>query len=148
MADQVFIIPVILLGVILGLYELILIHRDESFRGSHWLGHGLHSIGTMMIALFATMNTEYFLQITGLINSGIPLINNVLAVQIAVGIILNIKIHATSAVIKGRAFSGGLSGGMAEHWTHTTIISALVIAAPYIWPFVAPMIPSYLGGTA
>jgi len=148
MADEVLIIPVIMLGLVLGLYELILIHRDESFRGSHWLGHGLHAVGTMMIALFAVMNTEYFLEITGLIDSGIPFISNVLAVRIAVGVILNIKIHATSAVIKGRAFSGGLSGGMAEHWTHTTIVSALVVLAPYIWPFAAPFIPSYLGGTA
>ena len=36
--------PVITLGIILGLYELILIHRDENFRGSHWLGHGIHAV--------------------------------------------------------------------------------------------------------
>lgn len=144
MADLI-VIPVLTLGVVLGLYELILIHKDENFRGSHWVGHGLHAVGTMMIALFAVMNTEYFLEITNLINSGIPLISNVLAVRIAIGIILNIKIHMTSAVIRG----GGLAArGMAEHWTHTTIVSVLVVIAPYIWPFVAPMIPAYLGGSA
>lgn len=147
MADLI-LIPVIVLGVVLGLYELILIHRDENFRGSHWLGHGLHAIGTMMIALFATMNTQYFLEITGLINSGIPFISNVLLVQIVIGLILNIKIHATSAIIKGRLFAGGVGGSMAEHWTHTTIVSALVVLAPYIWPFLAPFVPIYLGGTA
>ncbi|MBU0962892.1 MAG: hypothetical protein KKD48_03225 [Nanoarchaeota archaeon] len=144
MADLI-LIPVLLFGVILGLYELILIHRDESFRGSHWLGHGLHAIFFMIIALFATMNTEFFLEVTGLLGSGIPLISNVLLVRIAVGIILNIKMHATSAVIKG----GGLAArGMAEHWTHTIIVSALVVIAPYIWPFIAPLVPSYLGGLA
>lgn len=145
MADELIIIPVLTIGVVLGLYELILIHKDESFRGSHWFGHGLHAIVTMIIALFIVMNTEYFLNVTGLINSGIPLISNILAVQIAVGIILNIKIHMTSAVIHGGRLA---TRGMAEHWTHTTIISILVIISPYIWPFLAPMVPSYLGGTA
>ena len=145
MADELILIPVLTIGVVLGLYELLLVHRDENFRGSHWLGHGLHAVVAMIIALFIVMNTEYFLNATGLINSGIPLINNVLAVQIAVGIILNIKMHAASAVIR----SGGLAArGMAEHWTHTTIISVLVIISPYVWPFLAPMVPSYLGGTA
>ncbi|MBS3163750.1 hypothetical protein J4427_03640 [Candidatus Woesearchaeota archaeon] len=147
MAD-LFLIPVITIGIVLGLYELILIHRDENFRGSHWLGHGLHAITTMIIALFATMNTEYFLEVTGLLNSGIPFISNVLLVRIAIGLILNIKIHATSAIIKGRLFAGGLGGSMAEHWTHTTIVSALVVLAPYLWPFLAPFVPVYLGGTA
>jgi len=64
--------PVIILGIILGLYELILIHRDESFRGSHWLGHGLHSIIIMMVALFAVFNWDYFLGITTLGQRGIP----------------------------------------------------------------------------
>ena len=144
MAEELIIMPVITLGVILGLYELFLIHADMNFRGSHWFGHGLHAIVIMMIALFATMNTEYFLSVTGLINSGIPLISSTLAVRIAIGIILNIKIHATSALAKGTLAARGL----AEHWIHTIIISALVIIAPYVWPFVEPLVPSYLGGIA
>ena len=141
------ILPIIPLGLILGFYELILIHRDENFRGSHWLGHGIHSVVFMFIALFAVMNTEFFLTITGLINSNIPLISNVWVVRIAIGLILNIKMHATSAVIKGKAFGGGLSGGMAEHWTHTLMVSALVVLAPLYWPLLEPLLPAYLGGT-
>src|SRR3989344_4087324 len=91
--------PVIGLGIILGLYELILIHRDENFRGSHWLGHGLHAVVFMWVALFAVFNTDYFMQITVLINTGWPLISNPWAIRIAIGLILNIKMHATSAVI-------------------------------------------------
>lgn len=140
-------LPILPLGLILGLYELILVHRDENFRGSHWLGHGIHAVVFMFLALFAVMNTDFFLTITGLINSNIPLINNVWVVRIAIGIILNIKMHATSAVIKGRAFSGGVSGSMAEHWTHTTLISLFVILAPLYWPLLAPLLPAYLGGS-
>ncbi len=145
---SLFLLPILPLGLILGLYELILIHKDTNFRGSHWLGHGLHSVVFMFIAIFAVMNTEYFLTITGLINSNIPLINNVWVVRVAIGLILNIKMHATSAVIKGRAFSGGVSGRMAEHWTHTTLVSVLVVLTPLYWPFLAPFLPAWLGGTA
>lgn len=143
MADLI-ILPIIPLGIIIGLYELIAIHGDMSFRGSHWFGHGLHSIIFIWIALFITMNTEYFLEATNLINTGWPLISNVLAVRIAAGLILNLKIHATSALAKGRLAARGL----AEHWTHTLIVSALVVVAPYLWPVFEPMVPSYLGGSA
>ena len=135
------IMPVIVIGIVLGLYELILIHRDENFRGSHWFGHGLHCVAIMMVALFITMNTEYFLEITGLLESGIPFISNPLLLRIAVGIILNIKMHATSAVIRGGRLA---TRGMAEHWTHTTLISALVVIAPYVWPYIAPLLPEWL----
>ena len=140
--------PVVPMGLILGLYELILIHGDMNFRGSHWLGHGLHSVGVMWVALFIVFNVEYFLTVTGLGAMDIPLISSPLVVRILVGLILNIKIHASSALAKGQLQSRGL----AEHWTHTIVVSGLVIAAPYLWPFLEPMImpmmPSWLGGTA
>ncbi len=132
--------PVIGLGIILGLYELIVIHRDENFRGSHWFGHGLHSVVVMIIALFAVMNTEYFLEITGLIARNIPLISNVLVVRIALGLILAVKMWAVSAVIKG----GGGTRGMHEGLIHVLIISALVVTAPYYWPLIKPALESFL----
>ncbi|MAF50759.1 MAG: hypothetical protein CMH64_01580 [Nanoarchaeota archaeon] len=137
--------PVIVLGLLLGLYELILIHRDEDFRGSHWIGHGIHAVVFMMVALFAVFNWEYFLQVTGLAAKGIPLISDVLVGRIAIGVILNFKMHAVSAVIKGKAFAGGVSGGMAEHWTHTILVTVLVVVAPYYWPLLAPFLPGWVG---
>src|SRR3989344_9320719 len=102
-------IPILSLGVLLGLYELILIHRDENFRGSHWFGHGLHSVGIMIVALFFVYNTEYFLTVTGLGEKGWPLISNPWAVRIIIGLILNIKMHASCAVLtflgRGKFFS-------------------------------------------
>ncbi|MBS3152610.1 hypothetical protein J4230_04330 [Candidatus Woesearchaeota archaeon] len=139
-------VPIIALGIILGLYELILIHRDENFRGSHWLGHGFHSVFFMFIALFFVFNTEYFLNITGLAEKGWPFISNPWAVRVVIGLILNIKMHVTSAVIKG-GLRGSMTGGMAEHWTHTTIVSVLVILAPLYWPILATFLPEWAGGT-
>jgi len=132
--------PVIGLGIILGLYELILIHRDENFRGSHWLGHGIHSVVIMVAALFAVMNTEYFLEFTGLIASGIPLISNILAVRIAVGLILVIKMWSVSSVIKG----GGGTRGMHEGFIHIFVVAVLVVAAPYYWPLLEPVLEPFL----
>ena len=134
--------PVIGLGIILGLYELMLIHRDESFRGSHWLGHGIHAIVIMVIALFAVMNTEYFLEITGLIAKDIPFISNVLMVRIAIGLILAIKMWSVSSVIKG----GGGTRGMHESLIHILIVAALVVTAPYYWPLLEPVLEPYLPG--
>ena len=130
----------LVMGILIGLYELILIHRDESFRGSHWLGHGVHSVVIMIIALFAVMNTEYFLEITGLIASGIPLISNALVVRIAVGLVLAIKMWGVSAVIKG----GGGVKGMHEGFTHILIVVVLVVAAPYYWPLLKPVLEPVL----
>ena len=134
---ELILIPVLALGVIFGLYELFTIHADMNFRGSHWFGHGAHAIGLMILALFITMNTEYFLQITGLASSGIPYITSALLIRIAVGLILTIKIHAVSAI-------GGGGKGLAEKWTHTLILSILVVLAPYIWPFISPLLPAWL----
>lgn len=137
--------PIIVLGIILGLYELILIHRDENFRGSHWFGHGLHAIFFMFIALFFVFYTEYFLTITGLIDKDWFILSNPWAVRAIIGLILNIKMHATSAVIKG-GLRGSMTGGMAEHWTHTTIVSVLVVLAPLYWPFIATILPVWATG--
>ena len=138
-------VPILSIGVILGLYELILIHRDVNFRGSHWLGHGVHSVVFMIVGLFFIFNTEYFLGITGLGEKGWPLISNPWVVRILIGLILNIKMHATTAVIKG-GLIGSSTGGMAEHWTHTTIVTILAILSPLYWPILAQFLPAWAGG--
>ncbi len=139
------IVPIVVLGIVLGLYELILIHRDENFRGSHWFGHGLHSVIFMFVALFFVFNTEYFLSITGLGDKGWPIISNPWAVRVIIGLILNIKMHATSAVIKG-GLRGSMTGGMTEHWFHTTLVSALVVLSPLYWPLLSNFLPEWAGG--
>jgi len=131
---------VIVLGVILGLYELIAIHGDLNFRGSHWIGHGFHSVLLMMVALFAVFNWPLFLDITTLASRNVPLISDVWIGRIAVGLILNFKMHAVSKAVHGQL----AARGMAEHWTHTLLISALVVVSPLYWPFIEPMLPGWL----
>ena len=144
--DTIFgIVPILALGLILGLYELILIHRDESFRGSHWIGHGLHAVIFMIIALFFIFNTEYFLSITGLGEKAWPVISSTWGVRIIIGLILNIKMHAVSAAVKG-GLRGSITGGMTEHWLHTTIVTVLVVTSPLYWPILAQFLPEWAGG--
>jgi len=54
-------IPALVLTPIIGLYELFLIHHDENFRGSHWIGHGLSTFVTILIGLLIVFNIPYFL---------------------------------------------------------------------------------------
>ncbi len=130
------------LGAVIGLYELILVHRDENFRGSHWLSHGLHSVFWAMLAIFATMNAQFVYDNLTFLQS-IPLISNIIFFQIFIGLLTIIKVHAASAVVKTTV---GSSKGLKETWAHSFVIGILVVAAPYIWPFIAPVVEPYFGG--
>ncbi|MEK6862897.1 MAG: hypothetical protein AABW57_01910 [Nanoarchaeota archaeon] len=139
MAELQYIGPLVM-GIIIGLYELILVHRDENFRGSHWLSHGLHSVFWAMLAVFATMNAEFvYANLTFLQN--IPYLNNILVFRIFIGLLTLIKVHAASAVVRTTI---GSSKGLKQTWAHSLIVAALVVLSPYIWPFIAPVVSPYL----
>ena len=137
---ELLIMPPIILGVIIGLYELILIHRDENFRGSHWFGHGLHAAGWAIVAVFVTMNAEFvYANLTFLQN--IPFLENIIVFRIIIGLLTMIKVHGASAVVKTTV---GSSRGMKETWAHSFVIGVLVVLAPYIWPFLEPLVSNYI----
>jgi len=132
------IMPPIILGLVIGIYEIILLHRDVTVP-THRFGHGIHAIVFAIIACFATMNTAWvFATFTFL--QGIAFLKPVVF-QVIVGIIAMIKIHGVSAAIKTTI--GGMSLGLKETWTHSFIVGALIVAAPYVWPFIAPVMPAW-----
>jgi len=133
------VMPAIVMGVVIGLYEVLLIQRDVKVA-THKLAHSVHAFGFAIIAIFATMNTEWLLQ-TFTFLQGIPLLGTPIVLQILVGIIAMIKIHGASAAIKS---SVGGAVGLGETWAHSFIVGALIVAAPYIWPFIAPILPGWL----
>jgi hypothetical protein len=139
MADLM-IIPPLILGVIIGLYELILIHKDENFRGSHWFSHGLHAIGWAILALFVVMNADYVYENFTFLQS-IPFIGNVLIFRIAIGLLTILKIHGASAVVKTTV---GSSRGLKETWAHSLVVGVLVVISPYVWPYIAPLFDNLL----
>ena len=133
---ELIVIPAIIMGAVIGLYELILIHRDENFRGSHWFGHGLHAVFFAMGAVFVTMNTEFVYETFAFLQT-IPYLENPWIFRSAIGLITMIKVHAASAVVKGTI---GSTKGMKETWAHSLVVAALVVLAPEIWALVGPVI--------
>ncbi|MFH1209538.1 MAG: hypothetical protein V1663_02000 [archaeon] len=137
---ELMIIPPLILSVIIGLYELILIHKDENFRGSHWFSHGLHAVGWAILALFVVMNADYVYENFTFLQS-IPFIGNVLVFRILIGLLTILKIHGASAVVRTTV---GTSRGLKETWAHSLVVGILIVISPYIWPFIAPLFDNLL----
>lgn len=130
--------PAIALGIIIGIYEILVIHRDVQVK-THRFGHGIHALFLSVLFVLITMNTQYFLQIIPAI-AGIPVVGNVHILRVIVGLIAAVKIHGVSRAISG---AGG-GRGMGETWFHSILIGGLIIAAPYIYPAVQSLIPGWL----
>lgn len=115
-------IPVLVLGIVLGIIELIFVHQDEAGMG--WLKHGLHAIPTMIIFLFISMNIGWLLNLFGMAEN----LWLDIGIRVVIGIIAMAKISAAVAV------AGRVVG---EKLPHTIIIGVLVMAAPFIWEIIA-----------
>ncbi len=130
--------PAIALGLIIGVYEFLVMSRDVRVP-THKFGHGIHSVILALAFTFATMNTEFVLTLIPQLQA-IPILGTVLGARIALGLIAAIKIHATSQAVKG---AGG-GPGLGETWFHSVLVGALITAAPYAYPILEPVIPSWL----
>ena len=128
-------LPAIYLGLTIGLYEAILLHRDVSIP-THQFGHMFHALIFAMVAVFASMNVDFVLGAIPTLQS-IPLINNPLIFRIAIALVAMIKMHAVSSAAPGMA---GGTVGMKEKWSHSFIIAAAIVAAPYVWPMIEPLV--------
>jgi len=115
------ILPVLIMGVILAIIELIFVHQDEAGMG--WLKHGLHAIPTMFIFLFIAMNIGWALGLVGMKET----LWIDIGVRVVIGILAMAKISAAAAV----------AGKVGEKLPHTIIIGVLVMASPFIWEIVA-----------
>jgi hypothetical protein len=131
-------VPPLIMGVIIGLYEIILIHRDVTVP-THRFGHSVHALIFAVVATFATMNTPWVFDNFAFLQ-GLPFMSP-LIFQIIIGLIAVMKIHGVSAAIKTTI--GGISVGMRETWFHSILVGALIVAAPYVWPLVAPVLPAW-----
>lgn len=137
MAEGFIIGPSIALGLIIGVYEALVIHRDVQVP-THRMGHMIHALILAIAFVFASMNTEFVLNLIPALQA-IPVLGTVLGARIALGLIAVIKIHAVSQAIK----SGG-GPGMGETWFHSILIGALITAAPYAFPLLEPMLPDWI----
>lgn len=126
-------LPSILIGILISIVELAFVHSDEG-AGVHWLGHGLHAVPVCVIGTIISMHADLVLRfIPGL--SKIPALN--IVIPILVGLIIAFKVKAAAAIIHGH-------GNVGEKLPHALIIGALVAAAPFVWPFIEPIVPKFL----
>lgn len=145
MADPVqpalMIMPAVAAGIVIGIYEIILIHRDVTIP-IHRFGHGLHALIIAIIAAFAVFNVPFVFSLFPQL-AKIPYLGTVIGFRVLIGIIMMGKIHGVSSALKG---AGMASHGMRETWLHSLIVAALVVVAPYAWPSIAPFLPKWAGG--
>lgn len=123
------IIPVIVLGVILGILEMVFVHKDESGMG--WMKHGLHAIPVMLIFIFVSMNIKWVL---GLFNMQDNLWLTI-GIRVVVGLIAIAKIQGAAAV----------AGRVGEKLPHTLVIAVLIMVAPFLWELLLCAIPFIKG---
>lgn len=124
-------LPAVAIGLIIGLVELFFVHADENFRGSHWLGHGLHAVFFAIIFVFVNMNADAVLNYFKL---AFPYQDIILRGIIA--IIAFAKIAGSAA---------GAGKAVKEKIWHVLIIVALITATPYAWPILKPVCASLVG---
>ena len=121
------IVPVIVIGIILGLLEMIFVHHDEAGMG--WMKHGFHALPTMFIFIFIAMNVDFVLSLLGdKMPAGEWLI---ISIRVLIGIIAAFKIKGAAAV----------AGRVGENWPHVLIIATLVVVAPFIWEMFLCSVP-------
>ena len=85
------------------------------------------------------MNAQFVLDLIPAL-AAIPVLGTTIGLQIAIGLIAAIKIHGVSQAIK----TGGGGAGLGETWFHSILIGALIVAAPYAYPVVEPMLPDWI----
>jgi len=125
--------PALIMGIVIGLVELFFVHADE--KGMGWLKHGSHAVVAAMVLVFISMNIG---PVSAM--AGYPLEESFwlnLGVRVLLGIIATVKVKSAAA-IAGKASSFG------EKFSHALIVGILIAVAPYAWPFVQPLVPSWL----
>lgn len=130
------ILPAVYIGGLIGLYEMFLVHKDEAFRGSHWLKHGWHALLVTMFFVFLSMNVDFVYSI-------IPALKDVpiIAIRGLIAVIAAAKVHTAAAVLR----SSALGPTLGETWIHSLVVGILIAVAPYIWPFIEPLFTNFLG---
>lgn len=131
--------PALFLGVLIGLYEVFLVHKDTP--AVHRFKHSLHAFGFALLFCFCSMNVDFVLSIIPAIKS-IPLLGSPLFLRIAIGLVAAVKIHVVTKVIPGTSTLG--LKRMGETWFHSLSIGGLIVAAPYVYPLIEGALPSWV----
>ena len=133
------VMPALISGLVIGIYESILLHRDVTVP-THRLGHTVHALVFAILFTFISMNTQWVATTFNL--AGIHyLLANKWVLRGIVGLIAVAKIHGASAAIKGAT---GSSMGLKETWFHSLLIGVLIVVAPEVWPLISGSLPGWM----
>ncbi len=138
-APKLVIMPPIGIGIIIGLYEFFLLTRDVQI-GGHKFGHGITAVIIAVAGCIFSFNVPLVYMLVPQLK-GVFLLGSEVGVRVLLGIIIAAKVHGASAALKG---AGMNVPGMSETWFHSFLIGGLVGGSPYLYPFVQPMLPTWL----
>lgn len=128
------IIPALIVGAIASVMELAFVHSDEGV-GAHWLTHGLHAVPVCIIGAIISMNASWALSFLPKNIAAISWLTY--ALPIIIGLFIAFKVKASAAIIHGH-------GDVGEKLPHALAVGAVIAVAPFIWPFLAPVLPAFL----
>lgn len=127
--------PAILMGLAIGFYEAHLVHNDEgNIKGS--MGHALHTIPVTMVFVFIAMNVDFIVALLPKVaffkSAVFPHVLRAL-----VGIVAMAKIYGAGAI-------SGKIQGMHEKFGHVILVAALIVATPYLFEIIKPMLENVM----
>ena len=122
------IIPALIMGIIIGILEIIFVYKDVPHR---WVSNILHAFIFSIFFVFINMNVEY---VFILFNWSLPF--PIYFIYLFIGLVAFIKIYGAirikvpqTAEDKRRMSCGG-------RFIHTCVIALLIATSPYIWKFI------------
>lgn len=135
------IMPALVMGIIIGIINLIMMIKDETGSASSVISHGATAFIWVIVFVFLSMNYTLVLSMIPSLQNGF--FGNVIVIRLILGLISAIYVHVHSGL-----FKGARGAGMHETWLHSFGLGLLVAISPYIWPFLAPMLPTWMGGSS
>jgi hypothetical protein len=147
MAEALMFGPPIVFGLIIGIYEMIFIHKDVFFI-KHRFSKGSSSLFFSIILsfffAFVVFNAEFFLNIIPALQS-MPILGSVLGLNILIGLVVAIKSYIVSKIAK--TYRTSMSARrISTTWFHCIFIGFLLILAPYIYQLIENILPAFITG--
>jgi hypothetical protein len=127
----------IVMGVLIGIVDLVFMIKDESGDAKTVMGHGLGALVYLIPLSFVAFNLGFLNNLTFLPE----FVRMEWVSLVGLGLIAGIIVHAKSGLFKK-------ARGRGTHvtWVHSFIIGVLVVVGPYIWEsFVGPIVGEYIG---
>ena len=130
------IIPALVIGLIIGILEIIFVYKDVPRR---WVSNSFHAFIFAIFFVFINMNLEY---VFILFNWNLPF--PIFYIYLLIGLVAFIKIYGAIRIKMPENEDPRRRISFGGRFIHTLVIALLIAASPYIWKFIGPFILQYL----